>query len=493
MVDATHTTFIDGRFEASEGNVLLQTVNPATEEALAEVVASSPAQVERAIASARAAFDHGAWAGWGPDERADLLLRIVDVLEERREELVELIVSEVGTPISLARALQVGGPIASLRWYAGAARQGPRGGYVEGLPLHYDPVTTASHLVREPVGVVAAMTAYNYPLNLLAWKLGGAIASGCTTVVLPSPRGVLSTVAFLRCLDAAGVPPGVVNLVVGGPDVGQRLTSAPDIDLVTFTGSDPVGAQIMKQAAPSLKRLVLELGGKSPNILLPDVDLDTALEPSLLRFVRNAGQGCAATTRILVPADRYDEVAEAAAEVLGRLAVGDPMDPATVVGPVITAAHREGVERRLDEAVAAGAELIAGGGRPDIPRGFYLEPTLLGGLRNDHPVCQDELFAPVASLLPYRSVDEAVAIANDSRYGLAATVFGSNAAALEVAGRLRVGSVMVNGGGGLRPDAPWGGYGMSGLGREMGLDGFSEFFEVKHIQWPVDGAGRPQA
>ncbi|HSG78455.1 MAG TPA: aldehyde dehydrogenase family protein [Acidimicrobiia bacterium] len=483
--------YIDGRWEAGEGEPF-DVVNPTTEEVLATVPSAGAGQVDAAVASARRAFDGGVWSAHGPAERAALLRRIVKAIEDNFDDLVDTVVREVGTPIMLARALQVAGPVLNLGWYASAAERGPRGGYEEGLPLDYVPVASASLLKREPIGVVAAIPAFNYPLNLASWKAGGALASGCSTVLYPSPRGTLSTIHFLRVLEEADLPPGALNLVVGGADVGTRLTTAPGVDMVSFTGSAKVGSMVMAQASATLKKVVLELGGKSPNILLPGADIDVSLAPSILRFARNAGQGCGATTRILVHRSQFDEFMAKATPFVESLEVGDPMSPDTVIGPLIDGGHREWVERMLADAVADGATIAAGGGRPDIERGWFLNPALVVGAPNEAPVCQEELFAPVGAVIPYDTVDEAVAVANASRYNLNANVYGEPGEAMAVANRLRTGTVQVNGGGGMRPDAPWGGSGFSGVGREMGEDGFAEFFVVRHIQWPLGAPAAPQ-
>ena len=268
------------------------------------------------------------------------------------------------------------------------------------------------------------MTPYNYPVNMIAWKVGPALAAGCTVVLLPSPRGALCSVAVVRLAEEAGVPPGVLNLVPGGPDVGQRLSAHPDVDMVSFTGSNAIGAAVAEAAAPLHTKVVLELGGKSPTVVLPGADLARAVGPSMLRFCRNAGQGCGATTRILVHRSQYDEFVDAAVAFLReRVPVGDPRDEETEVGPLISAEHRQRVEGYLQRAVDGGATLLTGGGRPDLP-GFYLEPALVADVDAADEICQDELFAPVATVMAYDTVDEAVALANDSRYGLNALVWG---------------------------------------------------------------------
>lgn len=486
------STYIDGAWQDGASGEVFTSRSPSTELVIGETATSSPSQVDAAVAGARAAFEGSAWRSFTPADRARVVNQLADLLEKEMEPLARLIADEVGTPIGAARAMQVGGPIEALRWYAEMAERGPRGGYERALPLYDKPVLSSSVLRYEPAGVVAALPAYNYPINLLAWKLGGALASGCTTVALPSPHGMLTTLRVFELIEELDLPPGVVNLVVGGPDIGERLTSHPDVNMVTFTGSDAVGGKVMAQSAlGSLSKTVLELGGKSPNIVLPGADLGAVVGPSILRFARNAGQGCAAWSRMLVNESQFDEFVSSADEFIKTITVGDPQDETTVVGPVISAAHRDKVEGIVADAIAGGARYAAGGGRPDHSTGFYLTPGVLTGVRPEDPIANTELFAPIGIALPYSDVDEAVRIANRTPYGLAANVFGPLDEAIGVAERLRSGTVTINGGAGMRPDAPWGGPGRSGVGRELGDDGFAEFFEVKHIQWPLSGVTRP--
>jgi aldehyde dehydrogenase (NAD+) len=491
--DSAFSTYIHGEWREGQSSERITTTSPSTGEVLGVTPASSPGQVDAAVASARAAFDSAQWRAYGPAERAAVLNRLADLIEANREELAQLVVDEVGSPIGLARAMQVGLPIEALRWYAGMAIRGPRGAYEHALPPYDNPVPSNSVLRYEPVGVVAALTAFNYPFNLLIWKLGGALAAGCTTVVLPSPQGALCTIRLLGLIDELRLPPGVINLVVGGPEVGRKLTGHPDVDMVSFTGSDTVGGKVMSQAAlGGLAKSVLELGGKAANIILPGTELEPTIAPSVLRFARNAGQGCAAWTRILVHEYQVAEFVKLTREFVDNLQVGDPHSEKTEVGPVISVAHRDRVEAMIQQAVADGAEIVIGGGRPKAEQGAYLNPAVIAGVSPDHPIANTELFAPVAVLIPYQTVDEAVRIANQTPYGLNANVFGPLDDALAVAQRLRAGTVTVNGGSGMRPDAPWGGLGRSGVGRELGEDGFAEFFEVKHVQWPLGPIGRPQ-
>jgi aldehyde dehydrogenase (NAD+)/betaine-aldehyde dehydrogenase len=477
---AAATCWVDGRWSAGSGEEYAS-VDPSRGAAFATWRLGTVKQADAAVAAARAAF--GAWSRTDPRERAAVLRRFADLLEKHHEELAELVTLEVGSPISLARTLQTATPVANLRWAADMAERGPRGGYVERLTPLEGPAVQ-SELLRVPIGVVAAVTPYNYPVNMIAWKVGPALAAGCTVVLLPSPRGTLCSGAVVRLAEEAGVPPGVLNLVPGGPDVGQRLSAHPDVDMVSFTGSNAVGAAVAEAAAPSYTKVVLELGGKSPTVVLPGADLARAVGPSMLRFCRNAGQGCGATTRILVHRSQYDDFVTAATAFLReRVPVGDPREESTEVGPLISEEHRRRVEGYLRRAVDGGATILTGGGRPDLS-GYYLEPTLVADVAAADEICQDELFAPVATVAAYDTIDEAVALANDSRYGLNALVWGDPDEARAVALRLETGTVAINGGGGARPDVPWTGFKQSGVGSEMGLDGFAEFFTVRHLQWP---------
>ncbi|TYL46341.1 aldehyde dehydrogenase family protein [Nocardioides sp. BGMRC 2183] len=487
------STYVDGSWSDGGSGSSYVSRSPSTGLVLGETVTSSTDQVDEAVAAARRAFRGGEWSTWTPQMRADAILRFADILEREKESLSRMMAQEVGTPIAACRSMQVGGPIDVLRWYAGMAIKGPRGGYEQALSTYDNPVASGSLLHYEPVGVIACLPAYNYPLNLLVWKLGGALASGCTTVVLPSPQGMWTTLRIFELLDEVGLPDGVVNLVTGGPDIGIHLTSHPHVDMVSFTGSDAVGAQVMAQGAVgSVSKAVLELGGKSPNIVLPSADLEATVAASILRFARNAGQGCAAWSRVLVPEDKVDDFCRLADAFIETVKVGDPLEEDSVVGPVISAAHRDKVEGWVAELLERGASWGAGGGRVDgLDEGHYLKPGLLRDVNPDDVLADTEFFAPIGMIFGYRDVDHAVELANNTRYGLASNVFGPLDEALEVARRVRAGTVTINGGSGMRPDAPWGGPGRSGVGRELGEDGYAEFFEVKHIQYALAGITRP--
>lgn len=475
---------IDGNWEVGEADGKLTSINPATAGLITTVPTASREQAERAVTAARRAFDCGPWAKTGPRERAELLHNLADLMDENRDALVEIVVTEVGSPVTLSRAMQVGMPVDNVRWSAEMALKGPQGGYEEMLPPHAGPPASLSMLRREPAGVVAGITGYNFPINSVVWKLGPGLAAGCTLIIKPSERTSLSTLALLRLAERAGFPPGSINFLLGDGVVGDLLVSHPDVDLAMFTGSLKVGQKIMKTAAQTTKRLVLELGGKSATIIMPGADLEAVTGPSILRWARNAGQGCGATTRTLVPRADYDSFAAASVEFVGTMVVGDPWDESTDVGPLIRAEHREFVEGFVERAVADGGEILAGGDRP-ASAGFFLNPTIVGGVTNEAEVCREELFGPVGTIIPYDTLDQAVEIANDSDYGLHGAVYGPIEDALALSRRIRAGAVSVNGGGFMHPRAPWGGYKQSGFGREMGDDGFREFFEVKHVQWPL--------
>ena len=475
----------------TEADGVIDVIDPATEAVIAHVPRCGAEQVDAAVRAARVAFDDGPWARMHPRERQRLIRRLAERLDAHREQLAMIGVLEVGSPITLSRGLHAGASIAFFEWWADMALRGPHGRWEDGLGLTPGPGSSASILFHEPLGVVASISAYNFPLMTASFKVGGALAAGCTTVLLPSPRTPLFAIAFARIAEEADLPPGVLNVVIGEQEAGQALTEHPGVDLVSFTGSVGVGRQVMMQAAGGLKKVVLELGGKSPNVLLPGCDLEAAVGPSVARFTRNSGQGCGCTTRILVHRSDYDRFLGLAGAAIDRLVVGDPWDEGTDLGPLIRRSQVESVEGYVERAVADGARIVAGGGRPDLDRGFYLNPALLDGVSNDAEVCQEELFGPVAVALPYDTVEEAVALGNQTRYGLNASVWGPTDQAMAVARQIRSGTVALNGGGAERPEAPWGGYGDSGIGHERGEAGFMEFLRVKHVQWPLSGAGSP--
>jgi aldehyde dehydrogenase (NAD+) len=475
---------IDGRSVPGRGPTLT-VPNPATGQALGEVPLASAEQAGEAIGAARAAFDSGEWPQLAPSGRSAILHRLADEIERRRAELVATIVSECGSPVPLAEALQVDVPLRILRWNADAAA---RDRTVQ-LGPDFEVLPSVSYVAYRPVGVVTAIAAYNYPLHLALLKVGAALAAGCTVVLAPSLRTPFATLLLGEIGRDAGLPPGVLNVIVGDLEVSRLLTTHPDVDKVSFTGSAQVGAQVMAQAAQSLKGVTLELGGKSPSIVMPGTDLTSLVLPMHARYTRNAGQGCASPTRILVHESQFDEFVDRSREVWSELKTGDPWDRATVAGPLIRPEHRDSVARFVSGAQGDGGQVLAGGHALDIDGGWYHEPTLIAGLSNASAIAQEEVFGPVAVLLPYKSIEEAVTIANDSKYGLAAYVFGFDLpACLQVANQMRAGVVQVNGGGSFRPDAPYGGFKNSGVGREIGEDGIRDYLEPQHVQFAITGA-----
>jgi aldehyde dehydrogenase (NAD+)/betaine-aldehyde dehydrogenase len=471
---------INGRGVEPEGE-RWDVFNPATEAVIATVGGASAGQVDAAVAAARAAFP--GWAALSGEERSRHIHRFADVLEKAADRLLPSIVNEVGTPVSLASFLQVRMAVDyHLRWAAEAAKTDR----TEHLGRWDEPVPTESDVVYDPVGVVAAITGYNYPLNLAIFKFGAALAAGCTVVLLPSPRTPLTTLFLGELARDAGLPPGVFNVVIGNADVGQQLSSHPGVDRVSFTGSDGVGAKIMAQAAAGLKGVTLELGGKSPSLVLPGVDVRKIATEMHLRWSRNGGQGCAALARLLVHEAVYDEFLAASTGAFDQMVVGDPWDPATNIAPMIRPDHRDRVNGFITESLAAGGRAALSVTKPLPEKGWFVNPVLLDRLPSDARAVQQEIFGPVAVLLPFKDVDDAVRLANDTAYGLAANVWSDDPVqAREVASRIRAGTVWINGGGAMRPDAPFGGFGKSGVGRELGEWGMREYLEPKHIQWRV--------
>lgn len=476
---------IDGRGVAGDG-APLEVWNPATGRVLGVVAEATPGQVEEAIAAARRAFDEGPWPRMKGAERAAALHRLADELENRRDEMVAAIVSEAGTPVSTSEVLQFDTPLRILRWNADAAAKDR----VEQLGPDFEILPSVSYVDYRPVGVVGAIAAYNYPLHLVLLKIGAALAAGCTVVATPSPRTPFATLLLGEIARAADLPPGVLNIVVGGLDVSRTLTTHPLIDKVSFTGSAEVGRRVMSQAADSLKDVVLELGGKSANIILPGTDLTTLVAPIHMRYSRNAGQGCASPTRLLVHESQMEEFEALSRDMWPTMKIGDPWERDTLVGPLIRPEHRDRVASFVDGAIEQGGSVLAGGTRLDINGGWFFEPTLLTGVDPRSPVAQEEIFGPVAVLLSYKDVDEAVRLANDVRYGLAAYILGPLQDALRVAPRLQAGIVQINGGGSLRPDAPYGGFKASGIGREIGEAGIREYLEPQHVQFAMTQPSR---
>ncbi|WP_301176885.1 aldehyde dehydrogenase [Actinomadura geliboluensis] len=472
---------LDGRLVPGTGGAF-ETINPATEEVLGTAADAAPADMDRAIGAARRAFDE---TGWATDHafRARCLRQLRDGLRRRADELRDLTIREVGAPRFLTFGAQLDAPVDDLGWFADLVES-----YAWERDLgRAEPMGMASHrrVRREAAGVVGAVTPWNFPHQINLAKLGPALAAGNTVVLKPAPDTPWCAAVLGEVIaEETDIPAGVVNVVTSSDHgLGAQLTRDPRVDLVSFTGSTATGREVMASAAGTLKRVFLELGGKSAFIVLDDADLRAACSYAAFSGVAHAGQGCAITTRILVPRERYAEAAEITAGTLAKLGVGDPQDDRTICGPVISARQRERIEGYLELAVKEGGSFACGGGRPEgRDKGFWIEPTLITGLTNEARAAREEIFGPVLVLLPHDGDDDAVRIANDSPYGLSGAVHGGDVErARAVARRLRTGTVSVNGGVWYSADVPFGGYKQSGIGREMGVAGFEEYLETKAI------------
>lgn len=464
--------YIDGAWVPSAGHGSIEVVNSTTEEVMGSVPAGNGEDVERAVAAARAALE--AWSATSLEERTKVLTRIQEGLTARMAEIGELIAKELGMPLALANLIQAGLPIADFATTAAAAAQIP-----------FEERIGNSLVVREPVGVVGAITPWNYPLHQIAAKVAPALAAGCTVVLKPSEVTPLNTFILAEVIDEAGLPAGVFNLVTGtGAEVGEALAEHPQVDMISFTGSTRAGKRVAELASRTVKRVALELGGKSANIILDDADLAKAVNAGVSDCYLNSGQTCVALTRMLVPRDRLAEVEDLAVKAAESFTPGDPLQEGTRLGPLVSAAQRERVRSYIRKGIEEGAKLLTGGAEPPqgLERGFFVRPTVFSEVRNDMTIAQEEIFGPVLSIIAYDDEDDAVRIANDSPYGLSGAVWSSDPdRALKVARKLRTGQVAVNGGG-FNVAAPFGGYKQSGYGREYGKYGIEEFLEIKSLQ-----------
>jgi len=464
--------YINGRWVAPRGHRSIEVIQASNEAVIGRVPEGVDADAGGAVAAARAAFE--TWSITTPQQRAAYLVHIADGLRDRADELAHLIAREVGMPLKLANLIQVGSPIAILDSYATMAAE-----------FEWEHTVGHSRVLREPVGVVACITPWNYPLHQIAAKVGAALAAGCTVVLKPSETAPLNAFVLAEVIAQSGLPAGVFNLVSGyGPGVGEALVRHPDVDMVSFTGSTRAGRRISEVAAGTIKRVTLELGGKSAALVLEDADLAAAVKGTLNACFLNSGQTCSAHTRMLVPEARYEEAARLAVEGAKAFTVGDPLQPGTRLGPLVTEAQRHRVRGYIRAGLEDGAELLCGGA--DVPAGlesgWYVQPTVFGRVHPDSTIAQEEIFGPVLSIITYRGEDEAVRIANGTPYGLGGAVWaGSDERAIAVARRLRTGQVDINGGG-FNGLAPFGGVKQSGNGRELGRYGLDEFLEYKSLQ-----------
>jgi phenylacetaldehyde dehydrogenase len=486
FLDQPMRLYIDGAFvETDEG---LATVNPATGETLATAPLATQREVDLAVGAAARAFE--TWRDTPPTQRAKLLWKLADLLEANKDEFAEIEVLDNGKPLWEAQLVDVALTIELLRYYAGWATK------ITGdvLPNSIPGMLTISK--REPVGVVAAITPWNFPILEVAYKLGPALAAGCTVVVKPSELAPLSTLRLMDLIDEAGFPPGVVNVVIGGPEVGGALVRHPGVSKIAFTGQTATGKEIMRASIDGLKRVTLELGGKSPNIVFADADLDAAASGAFGGIFFNQGQACVAGSRLFVEEPVAEEiVARVSAQAKG-IRLGHGLDPQTQMGPLISANHRKRVLGYIGSATAQGAEVTAGGEEASVEgleNGFFLQPTVISGVRNDMKVAQEEIFGPVLSVIPWKDEDELLALANDVDYGLAAGIWTSDTSkALRVADRLEVGTVWINTYGMFDVAVPFGGRKHSGFGRELGAEALEPYLQSKSV-WVDLTSAVPQA
>jgi betaine-aldehyde dehydrogenase len=486
--------FIGGRWVEPEGGATMPVINPATEEVIGSAPIASTKQTQSAVAAARQAFDEGQWGQTTPKQRGEYILRLGEALERRRAEVTRLVVEEAGIAIPYADPVNVG-PL--IEWcFDMADRLLPTFSFREPVNPYIGPTVAGAPslaqgvILREPVGVASLITPFNGPTFVGFLKLIPALAAGCTVVLKPSPYTPLEILAIGDLVQEAGFPPGVVNVISGENDASIEMTTNPGVDIISFTGSTAVGRMVMAQASADLKRVVLELGGKNALIAFADVDPDRVALEIVANTTFNAGQGCMLMSRTLVQESIHDKVVDKVIAMFGQVTVGDPSDPAAVMGPVIRDSARTRIEGMISAAQAEGATLAYGGDRPGhLSKGYYLNPTLITDVEPSMTIAQQEVFGPVHSVMSFRDEDDAVRFANDTQYGLNGSVFTADIErGFRVAGRVRTGRMSINSSFSANPDAPIGGYKHSGMGRENGSFGVREFTNAKFVSYNAGGS-----
>jgi betaine-aldehyde dehydrogenase len=473
--------FVNGEWSPGSGG-MMEVVNPATEEVVHRVPRATREDVDRAVRAAREAFDDGRWSGLGLGERAAYLWKLADILEQRAAELAQLETAETGKPITVSRDADFPFGIDNLRYFAGVAR------VLEGQASGEYVATHTSVIRREPVGVIGQVAPWNYPFMMAIWKIAPALAAGNTVVLKPAPNTPATTLEIARAAEAAGFPPGVLNVITGDDEAGIALTTHPDVDMVSLTGDSETGSKIMEQAAPTLKRMHLELGGKAPFVVFADADLEAAANCAAIAGTFNTGQDCTAATRVYVERSVYDDFVDRLVTALKDIKVGDPLDEETGMGPLVSKAQLDRVEGFVDRARAEGRTVALGGRRAQQNRGYFYEPTLILDAPQDAEIVQREVFGPVLVAMPFDDEQEALRRANGVVYGLAGSVWTSDVhRALRWSKALNFGTVWVNDHLPLASEMPHGGFKRSGFGKDMSIYSMEDYTRIKHVMLELTG------